>query len=682
MKVKFNKSAKYVAIGIVAMIIPCLMNAASSEKEFFIDESSSYYVTEDTWDEVPGGGDTIYISSERTKALRFQELEGDSLNPIVVINTGGQVQIDSPTAWGALTFENCQYIKVTGTGHPGYKYGFTLSAATCGLAFTELSSDCEAEFIKVSHDGFFGIMAKKDYSGNPPSPAPVFENLIIHDCFVENVTEGMYLGETISPGMEFKHVKVYNNIVRNTGRESIQIANMVEDVEIYNNTLLNAGLDDESGQRNILQIGDNSVANVYNNILISGYRGIITMGMGNNIFSNNYIASCRGAFIDNRIYSEETYPIVFSGNYFIDNIGEEIISNMNEINTIVINNNTYNTSLDFFTNSSGTDDNLIFANNNLSELDTIVFTAPELNDYSLANATPEIYANMGAPGGEEYAEYDEETIVDTTVVTEDTMVSEQIILTSAMIVDSVDGGSVFSAAYLVDEQSYTPENGLHPTSESWKPYWNMNYAPYSVYIDLQEEYTVTDIALHDMNNIQNLEISVGEPGNWESLFIEPCDGYKAWKEHTTNVKTRYIRLTMSESVFAAVNEIIVYGYQNADSVVEKSAASLSSKTTTAAATNSLTISEQQEVEVELIQNPVRNQLRLNISDDSSTDFSIEVYDIRGKKVLAKSYPNSYQSQELDIRISEYNLENGLYIVRYVNSNRFQKTIKFVKTNAG
>lgn len=40
----------------------------------------------------------------------------------------------------------------------------------------------------------------------------------------------MYLRETKSPGMEFKHVKMYNNIVRNTLRESIQIANMVEDV--------------------------------------------------------------------------------------------------------------------------------------------------------------------------------------------------------------------------------------------------------------------------------------------------------------------------------------------------------------------------------------------------------------------------------------------------------------------
>lgn len=134
-----------------------------------------------------------------------------------------------------------------------------------GLAFTEISSDCEAEFLKISHDGFFGIMAKKNYYGSPPNPIPVFNNLSIHDCFIENVSEGMYLGETMSPGMEFRHVKLYNNIIRNTQRESIQIANMVEDIEIYNNTLINAGLESLIYHMNNLQIGDNSVANFYNN---------------------------------------------------------------------------------------------------------------------------------------------------------------------------------------------------------------------------------------------------------------------------------------------------------------------------------------------------------------------------------------------------------------------------------
>jgi hypothetical protein len=227
------------------ILISIAVLSFGTTKKYIVDEKSSYFITNDTWDKPITGGDTIFILSGRKKALKFREISGEKNNPVVVINAGGQVQIDSPTAWGAITFENCKFIKFTGTGHPEFKYGFLLAAKTCGLAFSELSSDCEAEFIHIDHEGFFGIFAKKDYGGNPPSPAPIFSNLMIHDCFIQNVTEGMYLGETKSPGMEFRHVRIYNNIVKNTGRESIQIANMVEDVEIYNNTLLNAGLDNE-----------------------------------------------------------------------------------------------------------------------------------------------------------------------------------------------------------------------------------------------------------------------------------------------------------------------------------------------------------------------------------------------------------------------------------------------------
>ena len=101
--------------------------------------------------------------------------------------------------------------------------------------------------------------------------------------------------------MEFKHVRIYNNIVRNTGREAIQIANMVEDVEVYNNTLLNSGLNREYGQGNNLQVGDNTSAKVYNNIMMEAYYyGIALFGKGNNTFYNNYISTGKGIFVDNK----------------------------------------------------------------------------------------------------------------------------------------------------------------------------------------------------------------------------------------------------------------------------------------------------------------------------------------------------------------------------------------------
>ena len=124
----------------------------SQNQNFIIDNSFPYLVNEQTLGSATIGGDTIFISSSRTNPLKFQFINGDTNNPLVVINKGGQVKIDSSNkySWGAITFENCKYIKISGAGHPNYKYGFELSADQCGLAFVELSSDCEAEFIKIA----------------------------------------------------------------------------------------------------------------------------------------------------------------------------------------------------------------------------------------------------------------------------------------------------------------------------------------------------------------------------------------------------------------------------------------------------------------------------------------------------------------------------------------------------
>lgn len=508
-----------------------------------IDNSFPYYVNQQTMGRATVGGDTIFISSARTKPLRFQFTNGNATKPLVVINKGGQVKIDSPNSytWGAITFENCRYIKISGSGHPNFKYGFLLAANECGLAFSELSSDCEAEFIKISHNGFFGIIAKKNYGANPPVPYPVFENLIIHDCFIENVSEGMYLGETVSPGMEFKHVKIYNNIVRNTLRESIQIANMVEDVEIYNNTLLNAGLDNITYQTSILQIGDNSVANVYNNILIQApSTGIAVYGKGNCSFTNNYLASNMGIFVDNRLFTTLTAPINIKQNYFRAITGNQNIKNYNEINYVTAQDNVYNTAITFFLNQSGNVNNFTVVNNTLTSVSALEFTDPSTNDYSLTSANPVAYQNMGAPGGPEFFE---------PVIT----------VTPAMVTDLVPGGSVQSPLFLFDEQNLSVHNGVHASSNSWKPALAMNEAAYHVVVDLGKEYHLSAIDLHDMEDTYNFTVEYGDAANWTTLFVDPCSTFNAWSKNETDVTTRYLRFSMSQNVFAAVNEIILYG---------------------------------------------------------------------------------------------------------------------------
>jgi hypothetical protein len=533
-------------IGLFFLTTLLVLTAYAQNQNTIIDNSFPYYVNAETLGRTAIGGDTIFVSSTRTDPLRFQLLNGNSEKPVVVINFGGDVKISSPNSytWGAITFENCRYIKISGAGHPEHKYGFELSADQSGLGFVDLSSDCEAEFIKISHDGFFGITAKKDFDGNPPVPYPVFENLIIHDCFIENVSEGMYLGETKSPGMEFKHVRIYNNIVRNTLRESIQIANMVEDVEIYNNTLLNAGLENLIYHTNILQIGDNSVVNAYNNILIGApSTGIITLGKGECTFTNNYLSDNLGVFIDNRTISENLSPVKFQNNYFRAITGNQVIRNYNENNYITVEDNIYDTDIPFFYNQDVNATNYTVSNNILGAISELQFTDPSSNDYSLASSNPLEYKNIGAPSGPDHFD----------------AVCEHIVVTSEMITDLVEGGSVISPLFLFDEQNLNIENDEHAISASWKPDMAMNEDSYHMVIDLGSHYNISEIDLHVTQENNGITIEYGDDCNWSTLLVDPCDISNVWSKNTTDVTTRFLRVSTYDTYLTTVNEIMIYG---------------------------------------------------------------------------------------------------------------------------
>lgn len=629
---------------------------SSQNTKFTIDNSFPYYVNAQTLGKTPIGGDTIYVNSDRTKPLRFQSIVGNTTNPIVIINKNGQVKIDDPQSWGAIVFENSKYIKISGAGHPNFKYGFLLSANMCGLAFAELSSDCEAEFIKVSHYGFFGIYAKKDYGGNPPNPIPVFNNLIIHDCFIENATEGMYLGETKSPGMEFKHVKVYNNIVKNTGREAIQIANMIEDIQVYNNTLLNSGLDGEIYQTNILQIGDNSEANVYNNILSGAPgHGIINFGKGNCHFYNNYIEATLGIFSDNRLFSVANDSISINNNYFLASQSSEVIKNMNEINYLSVQHNTYNTNIPFYLNQSGNSNNYYVNNNTLTSLPSISFNNPNENDYSLSQSNPTEYLNLGAPGGPEYFN----------VIPDPIRVS----ITSDMVIDSVSGGSLQSPALLFDEQNISPVSGLHPTSNSWKPFWNMNKAPYHVIIDLKEERHLAEIYLHDMNDTSNFTVEYGNSSNWNTLFVEPCNSYNTWKKHPIDVTTRYLRFSMYDNVFAAVNEIAIYEYP----LVISSSSQIQTTKKVKSSPDKNTFESQN---IQFYFNPINKKAMVKFPNTLLGINNIKILDALGNRIYAKKTWIDVNNQTFDISKLNLQLKSGFYIFLTEHESGSIKTIKF------
>jgi hypothetical protein len=315
---------------------------------YIIDQSVPTTVPFSFFTPTPAGGDTIKILSSRTHILRFNDLIGTPNNPIVIINSGGQVNIEDSTFWGALTFVNCKYIKVSGKGSSSFHFGFRLSGQICGLAFTEYSSDCEVENIEIHNTLFFGIYAKKDFGGSPPLPLPRFNNLVIHDTYIHHVEEGMYIGETKSPGMEFHHLRIYNNVVSHCGREAIQLANCVEDIEVYNNLCTHTGLAGLYAQANIFQIGGNTIGRFYNNIFTDAMEnGLICLGSGDIEVFNNYISNNDGIYCDNREFNIPFSSVSFRNNFFRNIVGTEVILNANEMNDLHIRDNKYNTNISF-----------------------------------------------------------------------------------------------------------------------------------------------------------------------------------------------------------------------------------------------------------------------------------------------------------------------------------------------
>ena len=367
----------------------------------YIDASMPVYYTPGSFSVPPGPGDTIFIASDRTEGLIFRFLEGSIDEPIVIINDGGQVNINT-TRHSAIDFRDCKHIKMTGRGSSAHHYGFKLDAFKCGVAFSGFSSHCEIEFVEIDHDGFFGIKAKKDFGGNPPLPIPVFSHLIIHDNLIKNVTEGMYIGEFRTPGMEFKHLRIFNNVIQDTGREGIQITNASEDVAVYNNFIWNAGTDHKKFHGKSLQIGDNCVGRYFNNVMIgASEHSFIVFGSGDIEISNNYFAESEGGSIDNRTISYEDAPILVENNYFHDLTLEQVVRNRNEVNPIQLNNNQWfdGTPNMFYKNQSGAQQKSSQFNN--SNTPVTVISNPDLSVPYPQFPAP--YQDMGPQQGLSFA---------------------------------------------------------------------------------------------------------------------------------------------------------------------------------------------------------------------------------------------------------------------------------------
>jgi len=253
-------------------------------------------------------GDTLYFAGGNKDYLLIKNFRGAPGKPIVMINSGDPIIIDTDFYYG-ISIQNCQYIKFTGTGDPTQTYGFQVNrvANGAGLGIGYLSSDFEVDHISIQNTLIAGVYAKTDPDCTLTSVRGTFTqyNTIFHDNYIAYTgNEGLYIGSTkydgetvtcngkdtvLMPSL-LDGVQVYNNIVKYSGWDGIQVSSAYRNCKIYNNTVLYDSQAGAYAQMSGIIMGGGTRADCFNNFIAEGKGdGIECHGLGGCRIFNNII---------------------------------------------------------------------------------------------------------------------------------------------------------------------------------------------------------------------------------------------------------------------------------------------------------------------------------------------------------------------------------------------------------
>jgi hypothetical protein len=261
-------------------------------------------------------GDTIFIQGGDRKYLYIRNFTGSKTKPVVFMNYQGVVSFNTDWYYG-IKIANCRYIRLSGTGDPKSFYGFRIGRVKsgAGLSVGELSSDFEIDHIYINNVPIAGIYAKTDPDCGSPSMRGQFTqyNTVFHDNYIINTgNEGFYIGSSFYGGEEIRcgnkdtlvfpsvlnGVRVYNNIVKLTGWDGIQVSSAVTDCRIYNNIVMYDSQAGVPAQMSGILIGGGSKCDCYNNYIYKGKGdGIESLGTGGYKIYNNVIVDAGRSFM-------------------------------------------------------------------------------------------------------------------------------------------------------------------------------------------------------------------------------------------------------------------------------------------------------------------------------------------------------------------------------------------------
>ena len=254
-------------------------------------------------------GDTVCLQAGNWDYIQLKDFHGTAEKPIVFINYGGAVVINTDHYFG-IKIGGCSHLVFTGSGDSQIPYGFQVLKVSkgAGMGIDDFSTAIEVAHVEIANTAIGGVYAKTDPTCSNFGATRdkfVMRDFSFHDNWVHNVPqEGLYIGNSHYAGLTLtscdttvyphvlKGVYIYNNVIENTGWDGIQVSSADSGCFIHDNTVhfdSQAGL---SNQMSGILIGGGSVCKTYNNKITDGKGdGIDILGMGNFLVFNNLIVN-------------------------------------------------------------------------------------------------------------------------------------------------------------------------------------------------------------------------------------------------------------------------------------------------------------------------------------------------------------------------------------------------------
>ncbi len=370
-------------------------------------------------------GDTIFLQSGPRNKLLIRNFTGSPQKPISFMNIGGPVNISTNDYYG-ISIINCRYFRLSGQGTLTDFYGIQINKvlAGAGMGVSSMSSDFEIDHLLIENCLTAGIYAKTDPTCSNNISRVTFTqfNTIIHDAYISNVgNEGMYIGSSFYTGMTINcngidtlimppvldGVKIYNNIVKYTGWDGIQVSSASSNCQIYNDSILYDSQAEVSSQMSGIIMGGGSKCDCFNNFISDGKGdGIENHGLGGTRIFNNIIVNAgvsyypndpskmkHGIFIsDVTVMKDSSFNIIFNDiiNAKTDGIRFQSINSKNNLiaSNLIYHSGKYNypSLTDFYAVVPNALSDVQFKNNFFTK--NILDAGISISDYTILPGSP------------------------------------------------------------------------------------------------------------------------------------------------------------------------------------------------------------------------------------------------------------------------------------------------------